>query len=187
MQGILLFAHGARADAWATPFRAVRDRLRSALPDQSIELAFLEFMSPDFDRGVDLLCTQGVTRLLLPGYVDSEREKLVERIRSRVNHYAPLMGVHPGRITIRDQKSRWGSCSSAGTLSFNYRLMMAPPRVLDYVVVHELCHLTHMNHSKDFWNMVERILPDYKESKNWLKEHGKELTVLHYINKPPRT
>lgn len=78
-------------------------------------------------------------------------------------------------ITIRDQKTRWGSCSSRGTLSFNWRLMLAPPRVLDYVVVHELCHIKHMDHSKEFWEMVESVLPDYKERRQWLKEHGNEL------------
>ena len=80
----------------------------------------------------------------------------------RVAYYHTLTGGVYHTITVRDQKSRWGSCSSRGTLSFNYRLMFAPPRVLDYVVVHELCHLTHMNHSKDFWNMVRQIMPDYK-------------------------
>ena len=78
-------------------------------------------------------------------------------------------------ITIREQKTRWGSCSSNGTLSFNVRLMLAPPAVLDYVVVHELCHIKHMNHSKEFWELVGSILPDYKERRKWLKEHGNEL------------
>ena len=87
------------------------------------------------------------------------------------------------RITIRDQKTRWGSRSSSGTLSFNYRLMYAPRKVLDYVVVHELCHITHMNHSKEFWDMVASILPDYKESRNWLKEHGKELNIEDHMKR----
>lgn len=78
-------------------------------------------------------------------------------------------------ITIRDQKTRWGSCSSKGTLSFNWRLMLAPPRVLDYVVVHEICHFKYMDHSREFWRMVESIIPDYRERRKWLKEHGNEL------------
>lgn len=90
-------------------------------------------------------------------------------------------GGHYEKITIRDQKTRWGSCSQTGTLSFNYRLMMAPPEVIDYVIVHELCHLTHMNHSKAFWNMVAGILPDYAERKHWLKQHGHELNEEHYL------
>ena len=80
-------------------------------------------------------------------------------------------------ISVRDQKTRWGSCSGHGTLSFNWRLMLAPPDILDYVVVHELCHLEHLNHSRDFWACVEAILPDYRERRKWLKEHGHELTL----------
>lgn len=100
----------------------------------------------------------------------------------RVEYFHKFTGGNYTSITIRDQKSRWGSCSSKGTLSFNYRLMMAPSHILDYVVVHELCHLTHLNHSKEFWAMVGSIIPDYKECKKWLKEHGNELSVIHYMN-----
>lgn len=105
------------------------------------------------------------------------RDAAKEYIPKRVEYYHEFTGGTYNKITIRDQKTRWGSCSSNGTLSFNYRLMLAPPRVLDYVVVHELCHLTHMNHSSDFWNMVASILPDYKEYRRWLKENGHTLHV----------
>jgi len=77
-----------------------------------------------------------------------------------------------GRITIRNQKTRWGSCSSKGNLNFNCLLMLAPPEVLDYVVVHELCHRMEMNHSKRFWSLVETVLPDYREQEKWLKGEG---------------
>ena len=80
-----------------------------------------------------------------------------------------------GRITIRNQKTRRGSCSSKGNLNFNVALMRAPIEVLDYVVVHELCHRKHMNHSKEFWAEVARILPDYKTQEKWLKDNGKKL------------
>lgn len=92
-----------------------------------------------------------------------------------------LTGGYYTKITIRNQKTRWGSCSQTGTLSFNYRLMMAPPAVIDYVIVHELCHLTYMNHSNAFWKKVESILPDYALSKQWLKEHGRELTEAYHL------
>ena len=105
------------------------------------------------------------------------RDAAKEYIPKRVEYYHSLTGGNYTKITIRDQKTRWGSCSTNGTLSFNYRLMLAPPRVLDYVVIHELCHLTHMNHSKDFWNMVASILPDYKEYRKWLKDNGHTLHV----------
>lgn len=101
----------------------------------------------------------------------------------RVAYYHQFTGGNYTSITIRDQKSRWGSCSSRGTLSFNYRLVFAPPKVLDYVVVHELCHLTHMNHSKDFWNLVGQVMPEYKEYKKWLREHGQELNLVTYLEK----
>lgn len=109
------------------------------------------------------------------------RKAAKEYIPQRVAYYQKYTGGSYTSITIRDQKSRWGSCSSRGTLSFNYRLMLAPPEILDYVVVHELCHLSHMNHSKEFWLMVESILPDYRTSKRYLKEHGHELTLEHYL------
>ncbi len=103
------------------------------------------------------------------------------RLENRVAYYHQFTGGKYTSVTIRDQKTRWGSCSSRGTLSFNYRLIFAPSEVLDYVVVHELCHLTHMNHSKDFWNMVASVMPEYKLHKKWLREHGHELTLSHYM------
>lgn len=109
------------------------------------------------------------------------RKAAKDYIPKRVAYFHSFTGGTYTSITVRDQKSRWGSCSSRGTLSFNYRLMLAPPEILDYVVVHELCHLTHMNHSKDFWHMVESILPDYRTAKRYLKEHGHELTLEHYL------
>lgn len=92
-----------------------------------------------------------------------------------------LTGGVYDKISIRNQKTRWGSCSQTGTLSFNYRLMMAPPQVSDYVIVHELCHLTHMNHSDAFWKKVADVMPDYASHRRWLREHGHELTETHYL------
>lgn len=94
------------------------------------------------------------------------------RIAERAAYYAGILGVSYGRITIRDQKSRWGSCSSRGNLNFTWKLVLAPPEVLDYVVVHELCHRIEMNHSAAFWKQVERVMPDYQEHRRWLKENG---------------
>ena len=101
--------------------------------------------------------------------------RAVTVIPERVRFFAPQMGVTCGRITIRSQKTRWGSCSTKGNLNFNCLLMMAPPEVLDYVVVHELCHRKEMNHSARFWAEVERVCPEYKTPKKWLKEHGNAL------------
>ena len=93
----------------------------------------------------------------------------------RVSCFAEKMGITYGRITIRSQKSRWGSCSAAGNLSFNCLLMLAPEPVRDYVVVHELCHRKEMNHSPRFWAEVETILPDCRQQRAWLREHGTSL------------
>lgn len=99
-------------------------------------------------------------------------DKALKYIPERVAHFARIIGVDYGRITIRNQKTRWGSCSSKGNLNFNCLLMMTPPEVIDYVVVHELCHRKEMNHSKAFWNEVEKVMPDYKAYIKWLKEEG---------------
>jgi len=102
-------------------------------------------------------------------------ELALKVIPVKVKHYAGLMNVTCGRITIRNQKTRWGSCSSKGNLNFNCLLMLTPDEVIDYVVIHELCHLIEMNHSREFWAQVENVLPDYKKQKQWLKDHGAEI------------
>ena len=98
-----------------------------------------------------------------------------QTIPERVAHFAPLVGVTYGRITIRSQHTLWGSCSSKGNLNFNCLLMLTPPEVLDYVVVHELCHRKEMNHSARFWAEVEHVLPDYEIQRKWLRENGTAL------------
>ena len=93
-------------------------------------------------------------------------------IPERVAYYAPLVGVTYGTVTIRKQKTRWGSCSAKGNLNFNCLLMLAPPEVIDSVVVHELCHRKEMNHSKRFYDEIHRVFPAYKKWDRWLKENG---------------
>ncbi len=93
----------------------------------------------------------------------------------RVKLYASMMGVTYGRITIRCQKTRWGSCTRDGNLNFNCLLMLAPEEVQNYVVVHELCHRLEMNHSARFWQQVEKVMPDYRKHKKWLKDNGGRL------------
>ncbi len=96
----------------------------------------------------------------------------------KAGEYAALLRVHFQEIRIKDQKSRWGSCSSMGNLNFNWRLLMAPEPVCDYVIIHELCHLIHMDHSPDFWREVERLCPAHKEYRKWLREQGKLLYIF---------
>ena len=112
----------------------------------------------------------------IPMLTEAELRELAARAREvipeRVRHYAPLVGVAYGRITIRSQRSKWGSCSSKGNLNFNCLLMLMPPDVVDSIVVHELCHLKEMNHSPRFYAEVKRVLPDYDRSNAWLKKNG---------------
>ncbi|TCL00593.1 hypothetical protein BXY66_3236 [Shimia isoporae] len=103
------------------------------------------------------------------------RELARNRLAEAVDHYAAQLGRKPTRMTLRDTRSRWGSCSSAGALMFSWRLVMAPEDVLDYVAAHEVAHLQEMNHSKAFWDQVERIHGDYKAQRKWLRDQGQEL------------
>lgn len=100
------------------------------------------------------------------------KQKAEQIIPSKVDFYASKMGVSYNKITIKCQKSRWGSCSSKNNLNFNCLLMLTPNDVIDYIIVHELCHLKEMNHSKQFWNEVKTVLPEYEKSHKWLKENG---------------
>lgn len=99
----------------------------------------------------------------------TEKTRIARKITARVQYYSRLMGVSVGRITIRSQKTRWGSCSSKGNLNFNYQLYYLPDELLDYVVVHELAHRRHMNHSAQFWQEVERYFPDWRACRERLK------------------
>lgn len=108
-----------------------------------------------------------------------ELSELAERahadLAARCERFAPLVGVGYGRVTVRRQRTRWGSCSTGGNLNFNCLLMLAPEPVRDYVVVHELCHRRYMDHSPRFWAEVERVLPGWREQRRWLRENGDSL------------
>lgn len=110
---------------------------------------------------------------------DADRRRYREIARDiftqKVAYYAQIMNVTYGRISIREQKTRWGSCSSEGNLNFNWRLIFAPEEVLDYIVVHELAHRLEMNHSSAFYDVVRNVLPDYKKQQKWLRENGQKL------------
>ena len=112
----------------------------------------------------------------LPPLTKAELHHLAEQalpdMKKRTESFAKRLGVTYGRITIRSQLTRWGSCSSAGNLSYNCLLMLAPPEVRDYIAVHELCHRLEMNHSPRFWALVAGIFPDYRLREEWLKREG---------------
>ena len=114
-----------------------------------------------------------------PKFTQEEIEALAQRaltvIPDRVRHFSPMVGVTYGRITIRNQRSRWGSCSGKGNLNFNCLLMLCPEWVRDYVVIHELCHRREMNHSPRFWALVAEYCPDYAAARQWLRTEGRAI------------
>lgn len=101
----------------------------------------------------------------------------LDYINERINYYSDICGKVPNEVKVKEQKRRWGSCSSKGKLMFNWRIIMAPVDVIDYIVVHEMCHLIHLNHSKEYWNLVSSIMYNYKEKKLWLKNNGIKLNI----------
>lgn len=116
-----------------------------------------------------------IQNLLEQWYRYEAKIRIIERVRYYTARHD--FGKQVNRIFIKDQKSRWGSCSSKCNLNFNYRLIMAPDEILDYVVIHELCHLVHMNHSDEFWNEVATVQPDYLQYRDWLHKNGAKLTL----------
>ncbi len=112
---------------------------------------------------------------LSPQDIRALADQAMKVIPDRVRFYAEKIGVDYGRVTIRNQKTRWGRCSAKGNLNFNCLLMLTPEDVQDYVVIHELCHRKEMNHSPKFWSEVAKIMPDYRNSKIWLKENGEDI------------
>lgn len=100
-----------------------------------------------------------------------------QKLREKVDRYAKIVGVHPTSVEIKTFKSQWGSCSVQGHVLFNWKIIIAPNWIVDYVVVHELCHLIEHNHSPQYWKCVERVFPDHRKCKDWLKENGRKLTL----------
>lgn len=149
------------------------------------ELILNRIINPQRNR---ILVTKQADTLLLVSPTDEKevlkeaivkwyRERAKEVLPQKVSYYQKYVGRSVGDIRIKEQKSRWGSCSNKGNLNFNWKIMMAPDEIIDYLVVHELCHRLHMNHSQEFWNSVGKIIPDYKQREKWLKEKGMQLDI----------
>ena len=100
-----------------------------------------------------------------------------ERLQRRVHYFAPKVGVSPASIDVRELGNRWATCSTRANLAFHWKCMMAPPTIIDYIVVHELCHLRHRDHTDAFWNEVDKVLPQYRERKEWLRKNGAGLDI----------
>jgi predicted metal-dependent hydrolase len=103
-----------------------------------------------------------------------------DRLNAAVDHYSELAGRKVLQITLRDTRSRWGSCTTDGRLMFSWRLIMAPPSVLEYVAAHEVAHLIEMNHSPAYWSVVRKIYPGYEAERRWLRTHGQELHAIRF-------
>lgn len=157
-----------------TPTGEILVRCPLRLSRQTVD-AFIQEKQPWIEAHLAKQAAQGTAIPLTP----EEQERLAAQARlffqARVDFYAPKVGTDYGRITVRMQRTRWGSCSAKGNLSFNCLLMLCPQEVRDYVVVHELCHRLEMNHSRRFWAQVQRALPEYAASRKWLREHGDSL------------
>ncbi|MBL36848.1 MAG: metal-dependent hydrolase [Xanthomonadales bacterium] len=123
------------------------------------------------------LIEQGGTQAAREAFEAFYTNKGQQRFTNRVAHYAPKVGVKVRQIRVKDMGYRWASCGSTDTLNFHWKCMMAPPRIIDYIVVHELCHFHHRNHSDAFWNEVDKILPDWRERKDWLRARGSGLEI----------
>lgn len=139
-------------------------------------LAFVEQKRGWIEKHLTALKDREALKTRMGTFTEEEMREMVEKAKTvipeKVQRYAALVGVDYGRITIRNQRTRWGSCSGKGNLNFNCMLMLFPDEVLDYVVVHELCHRKHMNHSREFYEEVEKVFPDYRRCQKWLKENG---------------
>lgn len=113
----------------------------------------------------------------MKAFVQFYTDKGLRRIQERVLYFAPKVGVQAGEITVGDIGFKWAACKSNGNLSFHWKCMMAPLQILDYIVVHELCHNHHRNHTTAFWNEVDKVIPNYKERKEWLRVNGASLDL----------
>ena len=105
------------------------------------------------------------------------KEKAIEILTEKTNRYAKIIGVSPTAISVGDYKSKWGSCSIEGKISYNWKIIIAPSKVLEYIVIHELCHMLEHNHSKEYWRHVNTYCKDFKESRKWLRMNGKYLVI----------
>jgi predicted metal-dependent hydrolase len=126
-------------------------------------------------RGDELLAPAGAERA--PALERWYRRAARDEIATRLDRACALAGSSYAKLTIRGQRTRWASCSRTGAMSFNWRLLLAPEAVLDYVVWHEVCHLEVMDHSPRFWSLLERWCPDYREHSRWLRRHGQTLAL----------
>ena len=157
------------------PRRPFIDGATVPLLDGEITVAHRPRLQPGATLEGALLVVGGPARALAACVTGWLCEHAGEMLQARTLRHAATLGVGYSLLRIGDMKTRWGSCSSRGTLSFSWRLVMAPERVLDYVAAHEVAHLREANHGKRFWRLVETLDPDWQEARAWLRRHGSDL------------
>lgn len=138
------------------------------------------FKAPKLDKGRLIVSVPGGSEqpeMVRNAIIRWYRRRAEEKLPAKVERLAPSVGVMPERVEVRAFRSRWGSCSPKGQVAFNWRIMMAPNRVVDYVVIHELCHLVQHDHSPAYWREVARVMPDYGHWRDWLRDVSHELEV----------
>jgi len=135
-------------------------------PKVKISDGMLQILSPTKD--------QDILRVALEKWYKKEAKKIILK---RIKFYKTKFSIEPRQVKIKQQKKRWGSCTPKGNLLFNWKIVMAPSSVIDYIIVHEMSHLIHKNHSGKFWKLVESVLPDYKDRRKWLKDYGVRMNL----------
>jgi predicted metal-dependent hydrolase len=115
--------------------------------------------------------------ILYPQYVDWVKNKAKPFAHDRMKRFTLKLQREPNNIIIKDQDKRWGSCTASGTILLNWRIFLAPASMVDYVIAHELVHLKHMNHSKEYWDVLRMLIPDYEQRKEWFRTNGRSLYI----------
>lgn len=175
--------------AWVTEKRRTYEEFREAVPDRTFkEGEAFPYLGEEFQLVVEALPTHEVDdntiRLRESTVAQSSIERVLEQFyrreardhfTQRADYYAEQMGVSYEQIEVRNQRTKWGSCSTTGTLGLNWRLMMAPPEVVDYIIVHELAHLQEQNHTDRFWQLVGEQISEYQKQAEWLEQNSTQL------------
>ena len=175
--------------AWVIDKQRNYDTYRNQIPDRSFEAGeSFPFLGEDRELVIESRQKHGIAedsiRLRKSAVTQSSIKPVLENfyrsrardyLTERTNYYAKQMGVEYEKLELRNQRTRWGSCSTSGTISLNWRLIMAPPDIVDYLVVHELAHLIEQNHGRDFWRLVGEHIPEYKQKAEWLEQNSAKL------------
>lgn len=173
-QSINKWAPEKYMDGVSVPFRGGYNKIQLKLAtskkvsitfDQQVFTIYLPVNIAETDRH----------ELIRSGLIDWMKSQAAKDVKSIVDEYARKYNLYPRFIRIKTQKSRWGSCGIHNDINLNWLLILAPPKVMEYVVIHELCHIKERNHSANFWMLVEKHCPDYKEQRNWLKQNGQSV------------